>query len=87
MPLMADVSTQRRLIGYPLMDARGYLRVVKIARVQIDQHPRGGFILRRLAPDGSDIYSTRHPSVEAAKQQAATDFAVTEQAWSGSVGP
>jgi hypothetical protein len=33
MPLRADASTQRRLIGYPLMDARGYLRVVKIARV------------------------------------------------------
>jgi hypothetical protein len=87
MPLTADASTESRLVGYPLMNAPGHLRVVKIARVQIDRHPVSGFILRRLARDGSDLHSTRHPTVEAAKQQAAADFAITEQAWTGSIGP
>ena len=61
--------------------AKGDRSTVQIGSLRIDPHPQNGVVLRRLAPDGADVHSTRHPDESAAKQRARKEFQVTLDEW------
>lgn len=83
MPLTASISPEQRGTGYTVKDGRARRRGVTVASVQIDPHSQGGFVLRRLAADGGDVHSTKHDTVDEAKQTAALEFNIPAKAWSG----
>jgi hypothetical protein len=78
----AQVGEQQST-GYSGTDAKGYRSTVQIGSPRIDPHPQNGVILRRVAPDGADVHSTRHPdeSAATAKQKALEEFQVTLDGW------
>jgi hypothetical protein len=65
----AQVGEQQS-IGDSRTDTKGYRSTVQIGSLRIDPHPQNGMILRRLAPDGGDVHSTRHPDEASAKKTA-----------------
>ena len=81
----AQVGEQQST-GYSRSDGKGYRSTVQIGSLRIDPHPQNGVILRRLALDGADVHSTRHPDESAAKQKALEEFQVTLDEWQ-SVAP
>jgi hypothetical protein len=76
----AQVGEQQST-GYSRTDAKGYRSTVQIGSLRIDPHPQNGVILRRLAPDGADVHSTRHPDESAARQKALEEFQVALDGW------
>ena len=76
----AQVGEQQS-IGYFRTDGNGDRKTVKIKWLHIDPHPHNGVVLRRIAPDGVDIHTTRHPDETAAKQKALGEFHVALDGW------
>ncbi len=66
----AKVNPRQQSTGYSRTDKQGNRITESIAEVRIDPHPQNGVILRRLAADGRDVHSTRHPDEENATQIA-----------------
>lgn len=79
--LLAKVSSDQKSTGYFQRDSGGNRVAMPIATVRIDPHPQNGVILRRLAPDGGDVHSTRHPDEASAKQKALEEFQVSLDGW------
>jgi hypothetical protein len=76
----AQVGEQQST-GYSGTDAKGYRSTVQIGSLRIDLHPQNGVILHRLAPDGGDVHSTRHPDEASAKITALEEFQVSLDGW------
>jgi hypothetical protein len=79
--LVAKVSSDQKSTGYSQRDSGGKRARIPIATVRIDPHPQNGVILRRLAPDGGDVHSTRHPDEASAKKTALEEFQVAIDEW------
>ena len=76
----ANVQSDQRSTSHTVTDASGNRVPVRIATVRIDASSAGGVILRRLDPDGRDIYTTTHADEAAAKATALDEFEVREWA-------
>ena len=76
----AQVDEQQST-GYSRTDAKGNRHEVQIGSLRIDPHPQNGVTLRRLAPDGGDVHTTRRPDENAAKQKALGEFQVALEGW------
>jgi hypothetical protein len=79
--LVAKVNSEQKSTGYSQPDSDGRRASTSIATVRIDPHPQNGMILRRLAPDGGDVHSTRHPDEASAKKTALDEFQVKLDEW------
>jgi hypothetical protein len=81
MPSWSAQVGEQQSTGYTRTDGKGYRSTVQIGSLRIDPHPQNGVILRRLAPDGADVDSTRHPDESAARQKALEEFQVALDGW------
>ena len=79
--LVAKVSSDQKSTGYSQRDSSGKRARIPIATVRIDPHPENGVILHRLAPEGGDVHSTRHPDEASAKKTALEEFHVSLDGW------
>jgi hypothetical protein len=76
----ADIGAQQST-GYSRTDSKGDRNAVQIKWLRIDPHPQNGVTLRRIAPDGGDVHTTRHRDETAAKQKALEEFRVALDNW------
>ena len=81
MPSWSAQVGEQQSTGYTRTDGKGYRSTVQIGSLRIDPHPQNGVILRRLAPDGGDVHSTRHPDEASAKKTALEEFQVNLDVW------
>jgi hypothetical protein len=81
MPSWSAQVGEQQSTGYSGTDAKGYRSTVQIGSLRIDPHPQNGVILRRLALDGANVHSTRHPDEASAKKTAFEEFQVKLDEW------